>query len=248
MNTSTPPDPNSGLNKFIDSFASLIILILLFPLLFLVFILIMLESKGPVFCYSYRVGMNYHIFKFYQFRTMYREAYLLKNQHSYINANQKGSDKSESIEPLSRQLILSVNPDKIRIKDNGFVDEPKYESKKTDLNIEVINNIKNDPRFTRTGRWIHNMNLDKLPQLFNILKGDISLIGDCPLPINEAEKLVSDELVNRLMRPVGFIRFWNFVGSDKKERHFTKTSKFAKRVFHEYVFLQNMNLLPKRFF
>jgi lipopolysaccharide/colanic/teichoic acid biosynthesis glycosyltransferase len=245
MNTNTP---NSWLNKTIDSFASLIILILLFPLLLLLVVLIMLESKGPVFCYSYRVGMNYHIFKFYKFRTMYTEDYLLKNQHNHINANQKRIVASEVIEPLSRELLLSLNSDKIRIKDTGFVDESKYESMKKDLNPQEINNLTNDPRLTRIGRWIQNMNLHELPQLFNILKGDISLIGDRPLPINEAERLVSDELIDHLIRPIGFIRFWNVTGSDKKERHVLKSSKFGNRIFQEYVFLQYLNILPRASF
>jgi lipopolysaccharide/colanic/teichoic acid biosynthesis glycosyltransferase len=228
MNTNTT---NSLLNKIINSFASLIILILLFPLLLLLVVLIRLESKGPVFCYSYRVGMNYHIFKFYKFRTMYTEDYLLKNQHNHINANQKGLVVSEVIEPLSRELILSLNSDKIRINDTGFVDESKYESMKKDLNPQVINNLTNDSRLTRVGRWIQNMNLHELPQLFNVLKGDISLIGDRPLPINEAERLVSDELIDHLIRPIGFIRFWNVTGSEKKERHISESSKFGNRIF-----------------
>jgi lipopolysaccharide/colanic/teichoic acid biosynthesis glycosyltransferase len=237
MNTISP---NSWLNKIIDSIASLVILILLFPLLLLLVVFIRLESKGPVFCYSYRVGMNYHIFKFYKFRTMHTEAYLLKNQHNNINANQKGIVISELIEPLSRKLILSLNPDKIRIKDDGFVDESEYESTKKDLNPQEISVFKNDPRLTRVGRWIQNMNLDELPQLFNILKGDISLIGSKPLALSEAEKLTSDKSIGDLMRPAGIFELLKLTNEIPKEIPVSKNIELNNQNIKEYNFLLDM--------
>jgi lipopolysaccharide/colanic/teichoic acid biosynthesis glycosyltransferase len=49
--------------------------------------------------------------------------------------------------------------------------------------------IRNDPRFTRLGRFLSHTGLDELPQLYNIIIGDMVLIGPRPLPINEAHKL-----------------------------------------------------------
>jgi lipopolysaccharide/colanic/teichoic acid biosynthesis glycosyltransferase len=51
--------------------------------------------------------------------------------------------------------------------------------------------IFNDPRFVGAGRWLSRMGLDELPQLINILKGEMSLVGPRPLPITEARKLDS---------------------------------------------------------
>ena len=49
--------------------------------------------------------------------------------------------------------------------------------------------IGNDPRHTRIGRFLSRTGLDELPQLFNILKGEMSLVGPRPLPVSE-EKLI----------------------------------------------------------
>lgn len=49
--------------------------------------------------------------------------------------------------------------------------------------------IRNDPRFTKVGKFLSHTGLDELPQLVNILKGDMSLVGPRPLPINEEAKI-----------------------------------------------------------
>lgn len=49
--------------------------------------------------------------------------------------------------------------------------------------------IKNDPRFTKIGRLISHTGIDELPQLINVLKGEMSLVGPRPLPVNEALKV-----------------------------------------------------------
>jgi exopolysaccharide biosynthesis polyprenyl glycosylphosphotransferase len=71
--------------------------------------------------------------------------------------------------------------------------------------------IKDDPRLTRAGRWLRRFSLDELPQLFNVLKGDMSLVGPRP-PLPREVELYSLADRRRLAVKPGITCFWQISG------------------------------------
>jgi len=77
--------------------------------------------------------------------------------------------------------------------------------------------IKDDPRITRFGKILRNTSLDELPQLFNVLKGDMSIVGNRPLPLYEAVSLTTDEWAERFMAPAGITGLWQISKRGKED-------------------------------
>ena len=217
--------------RLFDIFFSLLGIIILSPVFILTAIAIRLESKGPVIYKSKRVGTNYTIFNFLKFRSMYVDAdqklkeVAEKEGNQYAEKQQDESAVEEELKsvitaPLGAEaemmmMNMGMESDMMISDDEVMLVGDDYVVAESDFNKEKeedINNafvkIENDPRVTKVGCFIRKTSIDELPQLFNILKGDMSIVGNRPLPLYEAEKLTADASIDRFMAPAGLTGLW----------------------------------------
>jgi len=129
------------LKRILDIAASSVALVMLSPVLLAIAIAVRVDSKGPIFYLSERIGKKGRVFRCIKFRTMVPDA------------------------ERRRAEILHMNE-----RDS------------------VLFKITNDPRITRTGSFLRKYSLDELPQLINVLRGDMSLVGPRPPIASEVKR------------------------------------------------------------
>ncbi|MBV8674849.1 MAG: sugar transferase [Acidobacteriaceae bacterium] len=129
------------LKRAVDIVLSSIFLLALAPVFLVIGILIKLNSPGPAFYVSERIGKKGRVFRLWKFRTM-----------------KVGADRMKA-------ALASAN------ERDG-----------------ILFKIKDDPRVTPVGRFLRKFSLDELPQLFNVLWGDMSLVGPRPPLANEVAR------------------------------------------------------------
>lgn len=189
------------------------VLLVASPFLLLIIIAIRLESKGKVYYIAKRVGRK--TFDFYKLRSMRTGSdELLKKLAKEKNQYNTGAVKTKDLldEPCPR---CSKLPEGKSCSPMMYVDthhicdywhnHQKVEAAKSD---STFVKIVDDPRVTKVGKFIRNTSIDELPQLINVLKGDMSIVGNRPLPVYEAELLTADTLSKRFLAPAGITGLW----------------------------------------
>lgn len=95
--------------------------------------------------------------------------------------------------------------------------EEAYNELKRKQQVGTFVKFKDDPRVTKVGQFIRKTSIDELPQLINVLKGDMSIVGNRPLPLYEAEQLTSDDWGERFLAPAGITGLWQVEKRGKGE-------------------------------
>jgi lipopolysaccharide/colanic/teichoic acid biosynthesis glycosyltransferase len=242
--------------RSIDILVSLVLLLMLSPLLLIVSLLIVFDSKGPILYKSKRAGTNYRIFNMYKYRTMKVQADKLLNALSTQNIYAKKSGAAEPINDLnSRTNYLCTNCRQLAVSCQHPLfdhDQPVCEKLYLQETEETAKFMKfrNDPRITKLGTFLRNSSIDELPQLINVLLGDMSLVGNRPLPLYEAEKLTSDESAKRFAGPAGLTGLWQTKKRAKGQEHMSERERILLDIEYAstFSFKTDMNIIWKTFF
>jgi len=154
--------PEIGLlmKRGLDIVFSSLALTVLSPVLLAIAIVVKLDSHGPVFYSSERIGKKGRVFRCTKFRTMVRDAE--KRRGDVMHMNERDG---------------------------------------------VLFKISNDPRITKVGRFLRKYSLDELPQFFNVLRGDMSVVGPRPPIASEVREYKLSHL-RRLDVTPGITGLW----------------------------------------
>ena len=237
------------IKRTFDIIVSLAAIIPLSPIFILVIIAIRLESKGAIIYKSKRVGTGYKIFDFYKFRSMYSGADAKLKELEHLNKYNaaKKDQKSHQLNsncPKCKKLPEGQHCSPLLFIDGKYICEYWYKEQKKNMAGSTFIKIKDDPRITKVGKFIRNTSIDELPQLFNVLKGDMSIVGNRPLPLYEAELLTSDDWSARFMGPAGITGLWQVeLRSKKGEMSEEERKSLDNEYSKNYSFLGDIKLI-----
>ena len=213
------------------------VLLLAAPFLLLIMLAIRLESKGKVYYTSKRVGRT--VFDFYKLRSMRSGAdselkKLAKEKNQYNTAAAKDDVQFDAPCPRCSKLPEGTTCSPIMYIDKHSICDYWYNHQKNEVakSKSAFVKITDDPRITKVGKFIRNTSIDELPQLLNVLKGDMSIVGNRPLPVYEAEQLTVDTFSKRFLAPAGITGLWQV---ELRGRGGKMSEEERKRLDNEYA-------------
>jgi exopolysaccharide biosynthesis polyprenyl glycosylphosphotransferase len=103
--------------------------------------------------------------------------------------------------------------------------------------------IRNDPRVTTVGRWLRRTSIDELPQLLNVLRGDMSLVGPRPLPTRDVHRFSEAALMRRFSVRPGLTCLWQISG--RNEVSFEDWMKLDLTYIDNWSLLLDLKILLK---
>ncbi|HBR15395.1 MAG TPA: hypothetical protein DD723_07625 [Candidatus Omnitrophica bacterium] len=130
-----------------------------------------------------------------------------------------------------RSMCFDADRIKDQLKERNEVDGPIFK-------------IKKDPRITRNGLILRKYSLDELPQLINVLRGDMSLVGPRPLPIDQIEKEDFKQLKRLEVKP-GITGLWQIRG--RSDISFSRLLRWDIWYINNWSFWLDLNILMQTF-
>jgi lipopolysaccharide/colanic/teichoic acid biosynthesis glycosyltransferase len=199
--------------RIFDILVASSVLLVASPFLLLILLAIKLESKGKVYYISKRVGRK--TFDFYKLRSMRTGSdellkKLAKEKNQYNTEQKPANSLLDMPCPRCSKLPEGKTCSPIMYIDTHEICDYWFNLQKIEAakNNSTFVKIVDDPRVTRVGKFIRNTSIDELPQLINVIKGDMSIVGNRPLPVYEAEFLTAGTLSKRFLAPAGITGLW----------------------------------------
>ena len=173
-----------------------------------------------------------------------------KRLKEFQHLNQYVHEEAKAEDAYLEEITLS-NGIKL-YGDDSEIEELVFNEKKRKQTDSAFVKFDNDPRITKVGKIIRKLSIDELPQLINVLRGDMSIVGNRPLPLYEAEMLTTDEWTERFNGPAGITGLWQVEARGRTSKMSPEERKQLDVKYVEYAnskraFLYDMWIIFRTF-